>query len=358
MKFAMFQTPFMRPTRSPREVFDWAVEQAVTCDRLGFTEYWIGEHATQSWESIPNPELIIAATARETQRIKLAPGAHLLPYHNPASLAIQVSWLSHVTQGRYILGIGAGAYPADAYLRGFKDLKQNHAMQMEALDIMRRIWKGEEFYHEGAFWNAGFPHDDPSHPMRDLRPWGGDVEIGVTGLSPNSPSIALAGREGFLPLSVYAGDNAVRNHWETYRDAAAAAGRTVQQSDLHLVCDVIVADTDAEARKLAIEGGVGEAWTEYLLPVYKMFGLLGAILPGVEPGDVTVDDLVEKVWFCGSPETVARKMQERRENTCMWGTTMVYSHDYLGNAKAWDHSLELMVTEVAPRLEAMAPADV
>lgn len=52
MKFAMFQTPFMRPTRSPREVFDWAVDQAEACDRAGFTEYWIGEHATMTYESI------------------------------------------------------------------------------------------------------------------------------------------------------------------------------------------------------------------------------------------------------------------------------------------------------------------
>ncbi|MGH3952137.1 MAG: LLM class flavin-dependent oxidoreductase, partial [Pseudonocardiaceae bacterium] len=104
MKFAMFQTPFMRPSRSPREVFDWAVEQAVECDRVGFTEYWIGEHATMTYESIPNPELIIAAAARGTESIKLCPGAHLPAYHHPASLAVQVSWLTQVTQGRYILG--------------------------------------------------------------------------------------------------------------------------------------------------------------------------------------------------------------------------------------------------------------
>jgi hypothetical protein len=52
-------------------VFDFAVE----CDRLGVTEYWIGEHATMSWESITNPELNVAAFARETNNIKLCPEA-------------------------------------------------------------------------------------------------------------------------------------------------------------------------------------------------------------------------------------------------------------------------------------------
>src|SRR5687768_5737925 len=113
MKFAMFQTPFMRPTRSPREVFDWAVNQAITCDQAGFSEYWIGEHATMTYESIPNPELVISACARETSQLTLCPGAHLLPYHHPGTLSVQVAWMTHLLGGRYILGVGAGAYPTD-----------------------------------------------------------------------------------------------------------------------------------------------------------------------------------------------------------------------------------------------------
>ena len=48
MKFniGMFQTPLVAPERSASEVFNWAVSQAVVADQAGFTEYWIGEHAT------------------------------------------------------------------------------------------------------------------------------------------------------------------------------------------------------------------------------------------------------------------------------------------------------------------------
>ena len=55
MDVAMFQTPFQRPERTARQVFDWAVRQAVDADQAGYKEYWIGEHATLNWESIPNP---------------------------------------------------------------------------------------------------------------------------------------------------------------------------------------------------------------------------------------------------------------------------------------------------------------
>ena len=35
-------------------------------DQAGFSEYWVGEHATLNWEAIPSPELVIAAAARQT----------------------------------------------------------------------------------------------------------------------------------------------------------------------------------------------------------------------------------------------------------------------------------------------------
>jgi alkylation response protein AidB-like acyl-CoA dehydrogenase len=145
-------------------VFDWAVEQATLCDQTGFTEYWIGEHATMTYESMPSPELIIAASARRTENIKLCPGAHLLPYHHPGTLAVQTSWLSHVTQGRHILGIGAGAYPTGAAVRGIVDMRENHKMTAEAIEIMQRIWSGESVQFQGRYWNAGFGATTPPTP--------------------------------------------------------------------------------------------------------------------------------------------------------------------------------------------------
>jgi alkanesulfonate monooxygenase SsuD/methylene tetrahydromethanopterin reductase-like flavin-dependent oxidoreductase (luciferase family) len=351
MKFAMFQTPFMRPSRSPREVFDWAVEEATVCDQAGLSEYWIGEHATMTYESIPSPELIIAAAARNTDSIKLCPGAHLLPYHHPGTLAIQVSWMTHVTQGRYILGIGSGAYPTDAAVRGIVDMSENHKMTIEALGIMQRIWSGEAFQFQGQYWRAGFPENDPGHPVRDPRPWDGKVDIALAGISRNSASMRLAGSRGYIPLSVYAGESVVSNHWETYAGAAHEAGLPAPQREVfRVVLDVLVADTDAEARKLALEGGMGETWT-YLLPIYKHLGLIKSMLPDMDPDDVTMDHVAEKVWLVGSPETVAEKLAAMQEATGGWGTTLVYGHDYSDDPAPWNHSLNLLTTEVVPRLE-------
>jgi alkanesulfonate monooxygenase SsuD/methylene tetrahydromethanopterin reductase-like flavin-dependent oxidoreductase (luciferase family) len=351
VKAAMFQTPFMSPSRTAREVFTWAVDQAIACDQAGVTEYWVGEHASQSWECIPNPELVIAAAANQTERIVLAPGAHILPYHNPASTAIQIAWLSQILEGRYMLGVGAGAYAADGWIRGHKDLTQNHDMLLEALDILEMVWRGEPFLFEGKHFRAGLPEEDPGHPFRRMTP-PGPIQLGLTGLSPNSESIRFAGQRGALPLSIYCGDQYVRNHWETFSTAAEAAGHTVDRSWHHIVRDVLVADTDAEARRLAIEGGIGRAWGEYLLPIYSRFGILDGLVkhPGMAHADVTLEYLAEHVWIVGSVDTVVRKFDEFQAVTGGFGTIMAYGHDYIDQADAWNESLRLLAQEVVPRV--------
>ena len=353
MKVGMFQTPFLRPERTPAQVFDWAVRQAVVADEVGFSEYWIGEHATLTWEGIPSPELVIAAAAHVTKRIKLGPLAHLLPYYHPSTLAIQTAWLSQILQGRYMLGVANGAYPSDAALRGITDMGQNHKMMLEAIDIMERVWKGEPFEFKGEFWQAGFPKSDPKKPLRDVRPYGGTMPMALTGLSPNSPSITYAGANGYMPASVYAGNDFLRNHFEIYAYSAAKNGRKSDRSMHRVVRDVIVADTDAAARKLAIEGGIGKAWHDYIKPTYERFGVLKGLLhhASVNPADVDAEYLADHVWIVGSPDTVFRKMQQWfGEIGGGFGTLLIYSHDYIDNPKPWEESMRLLAQEVIPRL--------
>ena len=359
MQIGMFQTPFLRPERTAKQVFEWAVDQAVHADRIGFSEYWVGEHASLSWESIPNPELVIAAAAAQTKQIKLGPLAHLLPYYHPASLAIQTAWMSQILEGRYQLGVATGAYPTDAALRGITDMSGNHAMMLEAIDIMERVWKGEPFHFEGEHWKAGFPQEDPKKPFRDMRPWGGKMEMAMTGLSAPSPSIGFAGAHGFIPASVYAGNDFLRNHFAAYEEKMTAAGRKYDRSVHRVVRDVIVADTDAEARALAIDGGIADAWREYIKPTYERFGVLKGLLhdPSVNPDDVDGDYLCEHVWIVGSVETVRQKLNAWMDDLGgAFGTLLIYSHDYIDNPEPWERSMELLVKEVAPHVGTSAMA--
>ena len=356
MKIGMFQTPFLRPERTAKQVFDWAIRQAVHADKIGFSEYWIGEHATLDWESIPSPELVIAAAAAQTSQIKLGPLAHLLPYHHPATLAIQSAWLSQILEGRYMMGVANGAYPTDAALRGVTDMSHAHEMMFESIQMMRKVWKGEPFQEQGKYWKAGYPEVIPGHPFRDTRPWGGEMPMAMTGLSSPSSSLAFAGKHGFIPASVYAGNAFLKSHFVTYADEMAKAGRKSKRSVHRVVRDVIVADTDEQARELAVNGGIGEAWETYIKPTYQRFGVLKGLLHDPEYDPELVDDeyLAEHVWIVGSVETVRRKMQAWcDELDGGFGTLLIYSHDYIDNPEPWEHSMDLLVNQVAPQIKTL-----
>lgn len=359
MKIGMFQTPFVRPERTPRQVFQWSLRQAVHADKIGFSEYWVGEHGTLNWEGIPSPELVIAAAALQTEQIKFGPLAHLLPYHHPATLAVQTAWLSQILEGRYMLGVATGAYPTDAALRGITDMKQNHEMMLESIDIMERVWKTEPFQFEGKFWNAGFPENEGKKPLRDIRPWNDDIQMAMTGLSAPSPSIGFAGKNGFIPASVYAGNDFLKSHFETYREEMTKAGRESDRSAHRVVRDVIVANTDAEARELAINGGLGLAWNEYLKPTYERFGVLKGLLhdENIDPADVDAEYLAEHVWIVGSVDTVRQKMNNWMDELGgPFGTLLIYSHDYIDDPEPWEHSMDLLVNQVAPQVGAKQEA--
>ena len=354
MKVGMFQTPFLPVERTAKEVFDWGVRQAVAAEEAGFTEYWVGEHATQNWEGIPSPELVIAAAATQTKSIKMGPLAHLLPYHHPATLAVQTSWMSQILKGRYMLGVANGAYPGDAELRGIKDLSKNPKMLREAIEIMQLVWKGEHFEFQGEFWKAGLPKADPAHPYRDVRPWGGTMPMAMTGLSSPSPSINYAAEHGYMPVSVYSGNIFLRSHFEAYAKISAAHGHKSDLSMHRVVRDALIADTDAEAKRLALKGGMGRAWKEYLRPTYHRFNILAGLAheANVNPNDMDEDYLAEHVWLVGSPKTVQDKIQRWVDELGgKFGTLLIYSYDYLDDPKPWEESMQRLAKEVIPKIK-------
>src|ERR1700676_5237093 len=98
METGLIFHPYMRPGRTARQTVEWGVQSSIACDKAGFTSMMISEHASQIWENIPNPELIMAAAALQTNQIKFAPMAHILPHQHPTKTAVMVGWLSQILE--------------------------------------------------------------------------------------------------------------------------------------------------------------------------------------------------------------------------------------------------------------------
>jgi alkanesulfonate monooxygenase SsuD/methylene tetrahydromethanopterin reductase-like flavin-dependent oxidoreductase (luciferase family) len=362
METGLIFHPYMRPGRTARQTFQWGVDSAVHCDKIGFTSMMISEHASQIWENIPNPELIIAAAALQTETIKFAPMAHILPHQHPAKLAMMVGWLSQILEGRYFMGIGAGAYPLATYIHGIKNAETTHLNDMvrESLFIMEKIWKREPFFYEGKYWSAGFPEEEPAeteedeqHLLANYAPYGGGFpEFAVTGFSANSPSMKLAGERNFKPVSIYSGLDALKRHWEIYAEANIKAGFTPNRQRHAVSQTVFCAETDAEAKRLVMEGPIGYCFNRYLIPIWRRFGMMDGFARdfGVDSLDIDLEFLTDHVFVVGSPDTIVDKLSHLFEQTGGWGTLQVEAHDYYDDPSAWFTSLELLSKEVAPRV--------
>jgi len=258
------------------------------------------------------PEAIIAACAQTTRQMRFAPMAHLLPYHDPATLAIRVGWLSQVMEGRYFLGVAPGGHHTDAILHGFDSISELGKRQLEALHLMERVWERKPFKERGQFFQAGFPGPDtmPEYwvEIANNSPFGGraKLEIAVTALSMNSKSMEFAGSRDYSPISFFGGTPQMKAHWDTWAGAMKANGHTPDRRRFRVCRDVFIADTDAEAKRRYLKSGMAQTWHKYLKEIYVKFGLFNGIIQdsgqSLSPSDIDDDFLAEHVILCGSPE--------------------------------------------------------
>ena len=120
-------------------------------DKLGFCEAWFGEHHSTGWETIGSPELMIAAAAELTRRIRLGTGVIWLPFHNPLMVANRIVQLDHMTMGRALFGVGPGLLPTDAMMLGI-DIASQRDRMVEALEVILPLLRGEEVTHQGSWF--------------------------------------------------------------------------------------------------------------------------------------------------------------------------------------------------------------
>jgi alkanesulfonate monooxygenase SsuD/methylene tetrahydromethanopterin reductase-like flavin-dependent oxidoreductase (luciferase family) len=353
MRLGMFAQAAHPPGKSPYDCQEWDLQVIRWLDQFGYDEAWFGEHHALPWEPNPAPDILVAQAFRETKRIRLGPGGICLPYHNPAVVANRIAWLDHVSQGRLNFGVAAGAVPADWKLLGINGA-DTRDMTRESLEIIQKIWTGERpFVHEGKYWRVEVADPIPGlfdvhiKPFQQPRP-----PIGVSGLSPSSPTLKIAGRMGFLPMSLASNTPDLRTHWDAYVAGAEAAGRTPKRKDWRVVKEIIVAETDAKAEKIAVEGGLGDYVRGYLQRTSRWAAEQQGLPFNADA--LAPEYLLKNTWIVGSPSTVREKLEQFQEDTGGFGTLLVFACDYGAQPEAWRDSLRLLAEEVVTKMSPQA----
>ena len=107
-----------------------------------------------------------AAMAAVTERVKFVCGVYVLPLRNPIEVAKQAATLSRLSQGRFILGAGAGWMREEFDIYGV-DFESRGRRMDEMIDVMRGLWTGEMFEYHGEFFDFDriVVSPKPSHPI-------------------------------------------------------------------------------------------------------------------------------------------------------------------------------------------------
>jgi alkanesulfonate monooxygenase SsuD/methylene tetrahydromethanopterin reductase-like flavin-dependent oxidoreductase (luciferase family) len=146
--------------RDERQVYEETLAEVELADQLGFDGAWFVEHHfTPGYSHLSKPELVLAALARTTRRLRLGLGVIPLPLHHPLHVAERVATLDLLTGGRLEVGVGRGLVPAEYAAFGASTSEGRQRVD-EALTLLRAGGAG------GPVQAAPGPEAEPAASLR------------------------------------------------------------------------------------------------------------------------------------------------------------------------------------------------
>jgi alkanesulfonate monooxygenase SsuD/methylene tetrahydromethanopterin reductase-like flavin-dependent oxidoreductase (luciferase family) len=207
-------------------------------DRLGYDGVGFNEHHTSPYGLMNSPNLLAAAAAQRTRRLKLHIYANLLPLHNPLRLAEELAMLDCISDGRIVAGFGRGI-PREHNVYGVP-MSESRPRFEEAYEIIKGVWTEEVFSYRGRFWS----YDDVAIWPRPVQQPHPPTWVPVTS---SKETIEWAARND-VAITPGMGHRGLRE--DVIRHYAAclrAAGHVLTPDHLHISATAYIADSKAQA---------------------------------------------------------------------------------------------------------------
>jgi probable LLM family oxidoreductase len=317
--------------RSHAAVLRNVLAQAVLADQVGVHCIGVGEHHRPDF-SISAPEVMLAAIAGQTSRIRLASSVTVLSTDDPVRVFERFSTLNALSNGRAEVIAGRGSFTESYPLFGF-DLGQYGLLFEERLQIFAELLSGRPVTWSGRTRSA--LRDQVVYPPiedgKRLYTW-----VGVGG---TPESVVRAAHYGLpLMLAIIGGSpRRFAAYTDLFHKSLAQFGHGPQPIGVHSPGHV--AATDEQARE--------ELWPHYA-------GLMNRI--GAERGWQPIsrghfdrEAGPDGSLYVGSPDTVARKMAATIRALGLSRFHLKYSNGTLPHDLQMK-SIELYGTQVAPKV--------
>ncbi len=316
------------------------VEQGALADRVGVDHFVLGEHHRDDY-AISAPDVVLAAIAARTERIRLASGVTVLSTDDPVRVYERFATLDALSAGRAELQVGRGSFTESFALFGF-DLADYVVLFEEKLALLARLREERAVSWRGR---TRAPLEDarafPTTERGALPVW-----VGVGG---SGESVVRTARYGLPMMLAIIGGPPQRftSFVELFHTSVADLGTGPEDGRLPVGVHSpgFVAETDTEARDLLYPHfkanrdriGAERGWGEMTREQFEAEADSGSL-------------------YVGSPETVAQRIAMTVRTLGVNRFDLKYANGPQPHAELMT-AIELYGTAVVPRVRELLAAD-
>lgn len=254
-------------------------------EERGFESIWVAEHShipasrESPWPGGPelpqmyydtlDPFVALTAAATATTTLKVGTGIALVIQRDPIHTAKEVASLDVLSNGRMLLGVGAGWNIEEMVDHG-TDPTRRFGRMRESVEAMRAIWTDEVAEYHGDQIDFGPMYSNP----KPVQPGGPPVHVG--GVYPGGLRRAVAYADGWIPIGGRATDDFAAQ-MAAVDAACAEAGRDRSGFEVSLYAAPTDRDGLAELEQLGVDRAVfllPPAGEEKLLPILDQLASL------------------------------------------------------------------------------------
>ena len=264
----------------------------------GFDTYcWAHHYLIDPYQHF-QPFPVLARLAGEPGNMKLATSVLLLPLLNPVDVAEQVATLDHISEGRFILGLGLGYRPEECEAFGTK-MSERGARHTEALALMKRLWTEDEVTHHGRYYHV-------SNAKPTARPYQKPYpKIWLAAMS--DPAIKRVGREGdILFVGPAQPVEMIKHQIDLYHQTLDESGHPVPQ-EMVIAREFFCASSRDEALEKARQG------FERKYKEYAAHGLQGTDPELIRKVTGDLETLMDDTFIVGSPQECVEQIAQYRD---------------------------------------------
>jgi probable LLM family oxidoreductase len=303
---------------TPAQALRNVVAEGVLADQLGIDAFGVGEHHRADF-AVSAPEVVLAAIAARTERIRLGSAVTVLSTDDPVRVFQRFSTLNALSNGRAEVILGRGSFTESYPLFGYDLGQYNELFEEKLAKFVNLLDQAPVVY--------------PPIETGRLRTW-----VGVGG-SPES--VVRAARYG-LPLTLAVIGGSAKRFMPfiaLYQRALKEFNKDPQPIGVHSPGHV--AETDQQAKE--------EVWPHYLAMMNRIGQERG--WPPRGRDDFEREAGPDGAFYVGAPKTVAAKIVRTVSDLGLSRFDLKYSNGTLPH-DAQMKSIELFGAKVIPLVRA------